>query len=266
MIDKGTDLEQITTVTNNFTSSDIMVHAYLMYGFPTQTDLETINSLEVVRQLFEAGIINSGFWHQFAMTAHSPIGLNPKEFKVESILTEDGSFANNDRPHIDYDGAEHEKYSDGLKKSIYNYMHGVGFDIPLREWFDFDSKHPTISKNYIENILDNPPQISLKDNSKVIWTNSIPEIETYSVSKKKKTIAMAKMEFHTKTNFFKIKGRVPEIEIIKEILFICSIKNEKLVQFKEIESLYQSTLNKEIDIFLNSDNFQLLKSNGLLIF
>lgn len=55
-----------------------MVHAYLMYGFPTQTAQETIDSLEMVRQMFEQGIIQSGFWHQFAMTAHSPVGLDPK--------------------------------------------------------------------------------------------------------------------------------------------------------------------------------------------
>jgi hypothetical protein len=48
-----------------------MVHCYLMYGYPTQTVQETVDSLEMVRQLFEAGVLQSGFWHQFAMTAHS---------------------------------------------------------------------------------------------------------------------------------------------------------------------------------------------------
>jgi hypothetical protein len=50
----------------------IMVHSYLMYGYPTQTIQETVDSLEMVRQLFEVGY--KGFWHQFAM-AHSPCGF-----------------------------------------------------------------------------------------------------------------------------------------------------------------------------------------------
>ena len=32
------------------------------------------------RQLFENGIVQSGFWHQFAMTVHSPVGKNPKKY------------------------------------------------------------------------------------------------------------------------------------------------------------------------------------------
>jgi hypothetical protein len=53
-----------------------------MYGYPTQTVQETIDSLEMVRQLFEAGVLQSGFWHQFAMTAHSPVGIHPEKFGV----------------------------------------------------------------------------------------------------------------------------------------------------------------------------------------
>ena len=78
LIDKGVTVAQVAQVTRNFTQSGILVHAYLMYGYPTQTIQETVDSLEMVRQLFEAGILQSGFWHQFALTAHSPIGLNPE--------------------------------------------------------------------------------------------------------------------------------------------------------------------------------------------
>ena len=96
LINKGVTIEQVTKVTNNFTEADIMVHAYLMYGFPTQTIQETIDSLEVVRQLFELGLIHSGFWHRFALTAHSPVGHNPKAFNIS--ITEDTfeGFALND--------------------------------------------------------------------------------------------------------------------------------------------------------------------------
>ena len=43
-----------------------------MYGFPTQTVQDTVDALEYVRQLFAAGCIQSGFFHRFACTVHSP--------------------------------------------------------------------------------------------------------------------------------------------------------------------------------------------------
>jgi hypothetical protein len=81
LINKGITVAQVATVCKHFTEAGIMVHAYLMYGFPTQTEQETIDSLEMVRQLFEAGILQSAFWHLFTMTAHSPVGLQPCRFQ-----------------------------------------------------------------------------------------------------------------------------------------------------------------------------------------
>ncbi|MEQ9022816.1 MAG: B12-binding domain-containing radical SAM protein, partial [Pseudomonadales bacterium] len=125
LIDKGVTVEQVARVTDHFTQSGIMVHSYLMYGYPTQTVQETIDSLEMVKQMFELGIIQSGFWHQFAMTAHSPVGLNPEAFGVIPQQN-DIQFANNDIAFTDQTGIDHSVFSFGLKKSLYNYMHGVG--------------------------------------------------------------------------------------------------------------------------------------------
>ena len=80
LINKGVSVEQVAKVASSFSKSGILVHAYLMYGFPTQSEQETIDSLEIVRQLFENKVIQSGFWHRFALTAHSPVGLNPDKF------------------------------------------------------------------------------------------------------------------------------------------------------------------------------------------
>ncbi|MBC7555590.1 MAG: radical SAM protein, partial [Chryseobacterium sp.] len=147
LIDKGVSVAQVADVTRNFTEAGIMVHAYLMYGYPTQTIQETVDSLEMVRQLFEMGILQSGFWHQFAMTAHSPIGKNPEEFGVTPIRKEI-NFAHNDIDFTDKTGIEHDKFSFGLKKSLLNYMHGINFDLPLKDWFDFKIPKTTIDPNY----------------------------------------------------------------------------------------------------------------------
>ena len=149
LINKGVDIEQVAKVASNFTEAGIMVHAYLMFGFPTQTEQETIDSLEVVRQMFAAGIVKSGFWHRFAMTAHSPVGQNPAKYGVSCVKSEFAGFADNDRDFIDDSGAHHEKFSDGLKKALFNYMHSICFEYPLNYWFDFKTPATTIGPKMI---------------------------------------------------------------------------------------------------------------------
>jgi radical SAM superfamily enzyme YgiQ (UPF0313 family) len=140
---KGVDIGQVARVTNAFAKHGIMVHAYLMYGFPTQTDQETIDSLEVVRQLFENNCIQSAFWHQFTTTVHSPIGMNPEEFDITITGPVFEGFAQNDLWHEDPKGADHSKYKTGLNLALHNYLNGIGYDMDLQEWFDFDIE-PTV--------------------------------------------------------------------------------------------------------------------------
>ncbi|MBL7943971.1 MAG: radical SAM protein, partial [Flavobacteriales bacterium] len=161
MMEKGITIEQVARVCKGFRDAGILVHAYLMYGFPTETEQETIDSLEVVRQLFQNNLLQSAFWHQFAMTVHSPVGIHPEKYQVIRTGPTFEGFANNDLFHDDPTGAAHEKYADGLKKALYNYMHGLGFDWPLQQFFSFLIAHPTvpsklISKHIKRHIPDNP--------------------------------------------------------------------------------------------------------------
>ncbi|MEY4461473.1 MAG: hypothetical protein RLY98_13, partial [Bacteroidota bacterium] len=148
LIDKGVTVEQVAKVTRNFTEAGVMVHAYLMYGYPTQTVQETVDSLEMVRQLFEAGVLQSGFWHQFAMTAHSPVGMYPEKFGVVKDSDIIGTFANNDLTYTDTTGIDHDQFSFGLKKSLYNFMHGICLDYDLQDWFDFTIPKTTIRPDF----------------------------------------------------------------------------------------------------------------------
>lgn len=155
LMDKGVTIEQVAKVTRNFSDFGVMVHAYLMYGFPTQTAQETIDALEVVKQLFDNGCIQSGFWHLFTATAHSPVGLNPKKFDIKITGPKFEGFADNDLFHSDPKGANHTKFSEGLKTSLYNFMNGAGLDWDVREWFDFKTPPSTIPPNLIANYLKN---------------------------------------------------------------------------------------------------------------
>ena len=136
LMKKGVTVEQVARVTRAFTDAGIMVHAYLMYGFPTETVQDTVDALERVRQLFAAGCIQSAYWHRFAATAHSPIGLNPEAYGITLRPPANITFAHNDVPFEDPTGTDHDFLGQGLRKALYNYMHGVGLDVDVREWFE----------------------------------------------------------------------------------------------------------------------------------
>ena len=142
LMQKGVSVEQVAQVTRAFTDAGILVHAYLMYGFPTQTLQDTVDALEYVRQLFENGCIQSGFFHRFVCTVHSPVGINPQEYGVELLPLPPVSFAKNDVGFIDPTGVDHDLLGQGLRKAIYNYMHGVGLDTDVRDWFDLPPELP----------------------------------------------------------------------------------------------------------------------------
>ncbi|MCF8277785.1 MAG: radical SAM protein [Flavobacteriales bacterium] len=169
LISKGVSVQQVAVVNENFNRAGIMVHAYLMYGFPTQTEQETIDSLEVVRQLFEMNVLQSAFWHRFAMTAHSPVGMFPAQFKVKTVTEGVGTFANNDLVHEDPTGADHDMFSEGLKRSLYNYMHGIGFDLPLQNWFDHEVPSTNLPPDLIESYLADLPYREMKDSHLLVW-------------------------------------------------------------------------------------------------
>jgi radical SAM superfamily enzyme YgiQ (UPF0313 family) len=135
LMQKGVSVEQVTRVTRAFTDAGILVHAYLMYGFPTQTVQDTVDALEYVRQLFEAGCIQSGFFHRFACTVHSPVGRHPERYGITLKALPAASFARNDVGFIDPTGVDHDALGVALNKALYNYMHGIGLDEDVRTWF-----------------------------------------------------------------------------------------------------------------------------------
>ena len=137
LINKGVTIESATECIRNLSEHNIMVHTYLMYGFPSQTEAELFDSLGRVRDLFAEGLIQSAFWHRYAMTCHSSSGKNPESVGARAVEQKDNPFANNEIPFIDPLGIDWEKWNDGLNLATYNYMRGTGFDVPLKQWFSF---------------------------------------------------------------------------------------------------------------------------------
>ncbi len=256
-------MEQVAQVTRNFTESGIMVHAYLMYGYPTQTVQETVDSLEMVRQMFELGILQSGFWHQFAMTAHSPVGMNPEEFGVVPQMNTI-TFANNDIVFKDKTGINHDKFSFGLKKSLFNYMHGICFDYELQDWFDFKIPKTKIPPDYILSCLEKEEYFNAKPTSKIIWTGGKPVTEFFTKSKKGNRWEMMKMIFHDKKESFEIILEKEKGDWLLKAMDSLAVSNPKAITFLQLKADFETEF-EDFELFWYSKSINSLRECGLLV-
>lgn len=164
LMDKGVTIGQTMAVCRHFRDSGIMVHTYLMYGFPTETLEETFDALENVRKMFDEGIVQSAFWHRYAMTCHSRSGICPQDFSARRtsephpfcnneiewrVATDEWRVATDDNAdarrvatdnkadtvgdgQFDYDI---EEVGRGLRMATFNYMNDLGLDQPIKLWF-----------------------------------------------------------------------------------------------------------------------------------
>lgn len=264
LIQKGITVAQVAQVNRNFTEAGIMVHAYLMYGFPTQTAQETIDSLEMIRQMFAAGILQSAFWHLFTMTAHSPVGLQPAKFNVKRENNNTGTFANNDIVHIDETGADHETFSYGLKKSLFNYMHGIGLEEPLQKWFDFKVPKTKIAPDHIAQVLTHDLYSSAKPTSKIVWLGRAPIVEHFTKSKKGNQWEMTELSFQDKKGKFSISVNREQGDWLAEMLNKLSVSNPRTYTLQEVMDSYASAGFEDFELFWDNKPVNTLHKVGLL--
>jgi hypothetical protein len=264
MIRKGITVSQVAQVNRNFTEAGIMVHAYLMYGFPTQTAQETIDSLEMVRQMFKMGILQSAFWHLFTMTAHSPVGLDPEKFMVKKESEAIGTFANNDIVHIDETGAEHELFSFGLKKSLLNFMHGICLDDPLQKWFDFKVPRTKIPPDYIEKALEEDQFVTAKPTAKVVWLGRKPAVQNFTKSKKGNSWEMTSFTFQDKKEKYAISVNQSHGEWFAGMLEKLSVNNPKTYTLQEVMESYEAAGLEDFELFWDNKPVNSLYKYGLL--
>ena len=169
LIDKGVTIAQTVEACRHLRDAGIMVHTYLMYGFPTETLQESVDALETVRRMFDEGIVQSAFWHRYAMTCHSPSGLNPEKYGARRVTLEPNPFCNNEVDWMpiengklkneNYPGADAnsqfstlnsqfnydiEAVGAALRLATYNYMNGLGLDQPVCSWFPIRVPKPRV--------------------------------------------------------------------------------------------------------------------------
>lgn len=261
LIDKGVTVEQVAQVCRNFKQAGILVHAYLMYGYPTQTVQETVDSLEMVRQLFSNGVLKSGYWHQFAMTAHSPVGLHPEQFKVKHKNDTIGAFANNDLQFEDPLGIDHDQFTFGLQKSILNFMHGIGYDYKLQDWFDFKIPRTTVQKDFIQQAISKNTIHEPSPTAKVIWLGAKPEF--IQLEHSKPPITKVIVRDGNKSTTLELGKK--QAEWLSSLLEMVSSKNDKLLTLAQVKETFIDFGLLDFDGFWNGKMMAVIRKSALVM-
>lgn len=252
LMNKGVTIEQATIAMRNFYYSGIMVHTYLMYGFPTETLQESVDSLEVVRQLFRAELISSAFWHRYAMTVHSPSGMKPASLKVKVQSTWLNEFANNEISYIENVGYSIENVGNALHTATYNYMQSAGLTKPVTKWFDFKVPHTTVEDSEVTDHLIKPDMSRIFDeNARLIWIG-IPPLNTDEG-----------VLFFSNSESKELKFSSIERSFIFEIIRLASQLDKKL-SFGEVRSVYSNYSDEAFVIFYHSKKWDIMRKYGLL--
>ncbi len=196
------------------------------------------------------------------MTAHSPVGMLPEEFGVIPEMN-DISFANNDIQFKDKTGINHDKFSFGLKKSLFNYMHGICFDYDLQDWFDFKIPKTKVPSDFIIRGLEQEESFSIKPSAKIIWLGTKPRTEIFSKYKKGNTWEMMRLVFHDRTESFEVTVEKEKGEWLLKIFDWLNVKNGKKVTFAQLIADYETQLN-DFELFWYSKSIQTIRAFGLL--
>jgi hypothetical protein len=116
LMNKGVSVEQVARVTKAFSRRRHPGACLPDVRLPDADVQDTVDALEYVRQLFAEGCIQSGFFHRFACTVHSPVGQDPQDFGVTLLPLPPGRFAKNDVGFIDPTGVDHDRLGLGAEE------------------------------------------------------------------------------------------------------------------------------------------------------
>ena len=252
MINKGITIEQATLAMRNFFYAGIMVHTYLMYGLPTQTLQESVDALEVVRQMFRAQLIDSAFWHRYAMTLHSPSGREPEKFGVRRKGTALNPFANNEIYFAENRGYNINLVGDGLREALANYMAGEGLERPVHKWFAGKIPPTTVEPTLITDHLIRPDACRIfNEKARLVWIGPSPRrttegIEVYSTSGQKN-----------------LKLPAGDADFLVRIMKQCNDLTRK-TSFDEIRKIYAEYSSEPFVILYHSKKWDILRGFGLL--
>ena len=265
LMNKGVTIRQAAQACHNLSDAGIMVHAYLMYGFPTETAQETIDALEIVRQFFHGGLIQSAFWHVFTATVHSDVGRHPERYQCTIPVRPAGRFARNDLVHKDPLGVDPQAFATGLNKAVYNFMHGIGTAFPLQEWFDVPVPAISVKRTTVKQALKvRPVEDGERMRSRVLWLGSLVDVQL-TVRTGKKGAGGSRLAIQGKSGTIEILTSAEHAAWLHGMLERCSLRASEAVSLEDITKDYESRFSSAFGPFLSSPEWKMLRENGLLL-
>ena len=259
-IKKGITVDQTALVAAAFKDAGILIHAYLMYGCPSETVQETVDSLERVRQLFVADLIQSAFWHRFTVTAHSPIGLKPGDHGLRILGPEFQGFAENDFLHEDQRGKTPEWLGQGLRRSLLNYLEMRGLTLDVRQWFDHSVPSPRVSSTWVRHLLkgrivEDDPQAERR----FVWLGGKPVCEP--AGRRSRLILPGHTSDHTVTL------AANQAQWLDDVIRRSTLQNNPSRPYpllRETKNTFPGTV-KEFGAFLGTTSWKKVRKAGLLL-
>ncbi len=256
---KGITVDQTAFVAAAFRNAGILTHAYLMYGYPSETIQETIDSLERVRQLIGADLLQSAFWHRFTATAHSPVGLNPSAHGLQILGPTFHGFAENDLLHHDPIGSAPEWLGEGLRRSMLNYLEGRGLSLDIREWFEYDVPRPKVASTWITGLLkDNLNADSQTTERRCVWLGGPVAIDYSGMSA---TLVLTEQPTHQTITLPKVRA-----EWLQQVITQSTPQrtSQPYPHMRDVTSSFPGT-EQDFQSFLHSSSWKTIRSTGLVL-
>ncbi|MFA6507664.1 MAG: radical SAM protein [Treponemataceae bacterium] len=192
---KGIGLGDVVRACAAFKEAGILVHAYLIFGFWDENDGEIVDSVETMRQVFAAGLVDSAFWHKFVLTRHSRVmrewknGKHPELKPIEGEVGVHavgvhavGDFADND---LRFEG-EHrtDRWSSPLDALVAAWMTGEALDRPVAEAIPFKTPKPGVAADLIVTLLDDYARD--RDADRSVLPPALPAVVSTTITTEKK--------------------------------------------------------------------------------
>jgi hypothetical protein len=190
--------------------------------------------------------------------------MEPEKFKVKIEHPIVGTFANNDILHTDTTGADHELFTDGLKKSLFNYMHGKCLDHPLQKWFEEKVPKTRIAPDHIEKLLKEEDYLPMKPSDKVVYLGQVPNVEVVTKSKKGNQWEVASLTFVEKAETLNIQVDKDKGLWLQKMLQKLQVSQVKLLTIKDVMDDYEAAELEDFELFWDNKPVNTLYRVGLL--
>ena len=154
-------------------------------------------------------------------------------------------------------GVDHGSFSEGLRKSLFNYMQGVGLDLPLKNWFDFKIPSTSIPRSYIGQQLEELSTTPFKDHHRICWLGSAPILEELEEG-------LCELLFSGKKDDFALELPLELGHWLYLLLKKVSFSQPTNTLLLDVRKDYEQELG-DFEELIDSEVWEILAENGLLV-